>query len=136
MGGSSKPGTNSLTPSASASALSTASASIFASVDARFNSSSSFRCCWAACCVFTSFWSTIITVQNSGSGSPSGVKVIDRLPDGFEYVSDDAPATGDTYDPATGLWFVDEILAGTSETLTITARLRETGETSTSLTQK
>ncbi|WP_415145161.1 GEVED domain-containing protein [Limimaricola cinnabarinus] len=71
----------------------------------------------------------IITVQNSGGGSPSGVKVIDRLPDGFEYVSDDAPATGDTYDPATGLWFVDEILAGSSETLTITARLLDTGET-------
>lgn len=71
----------------------------------------------------------IITVENSGGGSPSGVKVIERLPEGFEYVSDDAPATGDTYDPATGLWFVDEILAGQSESLTVTARLLATGET-------
>lgn len=62
----------------------------------------------------------IITISNAGSGSPSSVKVIDRIPSGFAYVSDDAPATGDTYDPNTGLWFVDEILAGTSETLTIT----------------
>ena len=71
----------------------------------------------------------IITVENSGNGSPSGVKVIERLPEGFEYVSDDAPATGDTYDPATGLWFVDEILAGQSESLTVTARLLATGDT-------
>ncbi len=71
----------------------------------------------------------VITVENIGPGSPSGVKVIDRIPDGYEYVSDSAPNTGDTYDPATGLWFVDEILAGTSETLTVTVRMRDTGET-------
>ncbi|SOH94580.1 conserved repeat domain-containing protein [Monaibacterium marinum] len=62
----------------------------------------------------------IISISNAGSGSPSSVKVIDRLPSGFAYVSDNAPATGDTYDPDTGLWFVDEILAGATETLIIT----------------
>ncbi|MEQ3624206.1 MAG: GEVED domain-containing protein [Marinobacter sp.] len=71
----------------------------------------------------------IITIDNSGSGSPSGVKVIDRIPAGYDYVSDDAPATGDTYDPDTGLWFVDEILAGTSETLVVTVRMRDSGAT-------
>lgn len=70
----------------------------------------------------------IVTVSNSGPGSPSGVKVIDLIPSGFEYVSDDSPATGDTYDPDTGLWFVDEILGGTSETLTITTTVRGSGE--------
>ena len=69
----------------------------------------------------------IVTVTNSGSGSPAGVKVIDRIPSGFAYLSDDAPATGDTYDPDTGLWFVDEILAGTSETLTITTTVLASG---------
>ncbi|MGR3570242.1 DUF7507 domain-containing protein [Brevirhabdus sp.] len=69
----------------------------------------------------------IITVTNAGPGSPSGVKVIDQIPKGFTYLSDDAPAAGDSYDPATGLWFVDEILAGTSETLVITTRVNAAG---------
>ena len=70
----------------------------------------------------------IITVSNTSGGSPSGVKVIDLIPSGFAYVSDDAPATGDTYDPSTGLWFVDEILSGTSETLTITTTVLGSGD--------
>ncbi|MCP1170315.1 DUF7507 domain-containing protein [Limimaricola litoreus] len=71
----------------------------------------------------------IVTVENAGAGSPSGVKVIARIPDGYDYVSDSAPATGDSYDPETGLWFVDEIIGATSERLTVTLRMRETGET-------
>ncbi len=70
----------------------------------------------------------VISVLNSGPGSPSGVKVIEKLPSGFTYLSDDAPATGDFYDPDTGLWFVDEILPGTTETLTIRARVEPTGD--------
>ena len=69
----------------------------------------------------------VITVNNSGPGSPSNVTVIEKLPSGFQYLTDDAPATGDYYDPDTGVWFVDEILPGTSETLTIRARVEETG---------
>ncbi len=69
----------------------------------------------------------VITVRNDGSGSPSNVKVIEHLPDGFTYISDSAPATGDFYDRATGLWFVDEILSGASETLTIRARALGSG---------
>lgn len=70
----------------------------------------------------------IITISNVNGGSPSGVKVIDLIPSGFAYLSDDAPATGDTYDPATGLWFVDEILSGVSETLTITTTVLGSGD--------
>ena len=70
----------------------------------------------------------VISVNNSGPGSPSGVKVIEKLPSGFEYISDDAPATGDYYIPDTGVWFVDEILPGTTETLTVRARVLETGD--------
>ncbi len=69
----------------------------------------------------------VITVNNAGPGSPSGVTVIEKLPSGFQYVSDDAPATGDYYDPATGLWFVDEILPGAIETLRITVRMLSSG---------
>ncbi len=70
----------------------------------------------------------IITITNVSGGSPSGVKVIDLIPSGFSYVSDSAPSTGDTYDPGTGLWFVDEILSGASETLIITTTVRDSGE--------
>ncbi|GGA05689.1 DUF11 domain-containing protein [Neptunicoccus cionae] len=69
----------------------------------------------------------VISVNNSGPGSPSNVTVIEKLPDGFEYLSDDAPATGDYFDPSTGVWFVDEILSGAVETLTIQVRVLETG---------
>lgn len=69
----------------------------------------------------------VISVNNAGPGSPSGVTVIDKLPSGFQYVSDDAPATGDYYDPANGVWFVDEILPGAVEELRITARVLDTG---------
>ncbi|KKK92442.1 hypothetical protein LCGC14_2702890, partial [marine sediment metagenome] len=65
----------------------------------------------------------VISVTNDGPGSPSGVKVIEKIPSGFEYVSDTAPATGDFFDPDTGLWFVDEILSQATETLTIRVRV-------------
>lgn len=70
----------------------------------------------------------VITITNDGSGSPSGVKVLELIPSGFEYLSDDAPETGDTYDPGTGVWFVDEILVGATETLTIRTRVLGSGD--------
>ncbi|PJJ86647.1 putative repeat protein (TIGR01451 family) [Brevirhabdus pacifica] len=69
----------------------------------------------------------VVSVSNSGPGSPSNVRVIEQLPDGFAYISDSAPATGDFYDRSTGLWFVDEILSGQTETLTIRARALGSG---------
>ncbi|MHC0054849.1 GEVED domain-containing protein [Actibacterium sp. D379-3] len=70
----------------------------------------------------------VITVTNAGPGSPAGVRVMERLPSGFQYISDDAPATGDTYDPDTGIWVVDEILSGASETLTIRTSVLGAGD--------
>jgi uncharacterized repeat protein (TIGR01451 family) len=69
----------------------------------------------------------VVEVTNDGPGSPSNVRVIEKIPTGFAYVSDDAPATGDFYDPETGLWFVDEILSGATERLTVRVRVLETG---------
>jgi len=63
-----------------------------------------------------------ISIQNNGNGSPSGVRVLDVIPNGFEYISDDAPAMGDIYDVGLGVWFVDEILVNATETLNITTR--------------
>ena len=70
----------------------------------------------------------VISINNSGPGSPSGVKVIEKLPSGYAYINDDAPATGDFYNSADGVWFVDEILPNTTETLRITARVLEGGD--------
>ncbi len=61
-----------------------------------------------------------ISVTNKGNGSPANVMVSDIIPDGFTYVSDDAPAVGDYYNPSNGNWFVDEILPNATETLNIT----------------
>ncbi len=69
----------------------------------------------------------VVEINNAGPGSPSGVRVIERVPDGFDYISDTAPATGDFYDPDSGLWFVDEILSGATETITIRVRMRDSG---------
>uniref|UniRef100_UPI003565340A DUF11 domain-containing protein n=1 Tax=Puniceibacterium confluentis TaxID=1958944 RepID=UPI003565340A len=70
----------------------------------------------------------VVTVSNAGPGSPSGVTVIEKIPSGFTYISDDAPATGDFYDPGTGVWFVDEILSGATETLTLRVRVEAGGD--------
>ena len=68
-----------------------------------------------------------ISVTNNGTGSPSGVKVLDLIPSGFSYVSDDAPPIGDIYDAGLGIWFVDEILVDATETLNITTIARAGG---------
>ncbi|MEQ3626534.1 MAG: GEVED domain-containing protein [Celeribacter sp.] len=69
----------------------------------------------------------VVEIRNDGPGSPSGVRVIERIPDGFDYISDTAPPSGDFYNPDTGLWFVDEILSGATETITIRVRMRDSG---------
>ena len=74
----------------------------------------------------TVIWS--ISVTNRGNGSPANVMVSDLIPSGFTYVSDSAPSVGDYYDPINGNWFVDEILVGATETLTIVTTANEGGE--------
>lgn len=69
-----------------------------------------------------------ISVTNRGNGSPANVMVSDLIPSGFTYVSDDAPAVGDYYDPGNGNWFVDEILVGATETLTIVTTANAGGQ--------
>ncbi len=59
-----------------------------------------------------------ITVTNNGPSDTQNVSVLDQLPAGYIYVSDDG--FGD-YDTASGVWTVGDLVDGASSTLTITA---------------
>lgn len=74
----------------------------------------------------------VISVSNAGPASPAGVKVSELIPDGYNYVSDDAAANGDTYDVGTGLWELGQVLAGETETLIIRVTMGDTGNTTNS----
>src|SRR5262249_23123213 len=45
-----------------------------------------------------------LTVTNHGPNPAQGVSVQDLLPNGYQFVSDDAAVNGGTYSPGTGLW--------------------------------
>lgn len=70
----------------------------------------------------------VLTVENSGPGAVSDVRVRDLIPNGFTYVSDDASTQGDTYDPSTGIWEVGDVANGGTEILTIRVTMNATGE--------
>lgn len=70
----------------------------------------------------------VLTVTNDGPGTASGVTVIDRLPSGYSYVSDDAAANGDSYDAGTGLWTLGDLANGAVATLTLRVTMNATGE--------
>ncbi|MFQ5570132.1 MAG: T9SS type A sorting domain-containing protein [Rhodothermales bacterium] len=60
-----------------------------------------------------------ITVQNGGPQSTANVEATDHLPDCLDFVS--ATASQGSYDPATGVWTIDNLAVGQSVTLQITA---------------
>ncbi|MFT6527188.1 MAG: putative repeat protein (TIGR01451 family) [Celeribacter sp.] len=70
----------------------------------------------------------VLTVTNDGPGTASGVTVIDRLPSGYSYVSDDAAANGDSYDAGIGLWTLGDLANGAVATLTLRVTMNATGE--------
>lgn len=70
----------------------------------------------------------VLSVTNDGNGIASNVRVSDIIPSGFTYVSDDAPPAGDTYDFALGIWLVNDILVGATETLRITTQANGSGD--------
>src|SRR5262249_25501204 len=51
-----------------------------------------------------------LTVTNSGPNPAQGVSVQDLLPNGYQFVSDDAAVNGGTYSPGTGLWTLGKTL--------------------------
>ena len=59
-----------------------------------------------------------ITVSNAGADTATNVEVIDQLPSGYTYQSDDAAGN---YNPATGVWTTGSVTTALDEVLNITA---------------
>lgn len=70
----------------------------------------------------------VLTVTNDGPSNATGVQVIDLIPAGFTYVSDDATSLGDTYDSGTGVWDIGALANGASTAMTIRVTMNATGE--------
>ena len=66
-----------------------------------------------------------ITLDNKGPSNGTGVAVTDVLPSGYDYVS--SSTSIGTYNEFTGVWNVGTIINGSTETLTITAKVLSTG---------
>ncbi|MDC6366114.1 MULTISPECIES: gliding motility-associated C-terminal domain-containing protein [Flavobacteriaceae] len=65
-----------------------------------------------------------LTLTNEGSSDATGVVVLDELPTGYTYVSDDS---GGSYNPANGAWNVGTLLNGNNMVLNIAAQVNPTG---------
>ncbi|MDO7171058.1 LamG-like jellyroll fold domain-containing protein [Mariniflexile sp. AS56] len=62
---------------------------------------------------------TIQIINNSTTTTAYSSSVLDVLPEGVTYVSDDSVLSSTTYDATTGIWDSGDITNGTSKTLTI-----------------
>jgi len=62
-----------------------------------------------------------VSVTNQGLAVATGVAMMDQLPAGLTYVSDDAASTGTFYDSGSGVWTVGTVLAGQKVSLNLTA---------------
>lgn len=67
-----------------------------------------------------------VTVTNDGPDGTADTVVRDELPPGLDFVSDDAAATGTTYEPLGGVWSVGALADRESKTLRITASAQNT----------
>ncbi|OXA98731.1 hypothetical protein B0A75_13785 [Flavobacterium oncorhynchi] len=66
-----------------------------------------------------------IIVTNNGPNDTTGVQVTDKLPSGYTY--DSFTVSTGTYDPATGVWIIGNLVNGKFETLQVTAIVNPTG---------
>lgn len=67
-----------------------------------------------------------IVVENIGSYDATGVVVEDILQSGYTYIS--STTTNGVFTPSTGIWNIGNLTAGSSDTLTITAQVLQSGE--------
>ena len=66
-----------------------------------------------------------LTVANEGPSEATGIQVLDLLPSGFTYVSDDG---GGAYVSGNGIWSIASLANGNSAILNITASVNTTGD--------
>jgi uncharacterized repeat protein (TIGR01451 family) len=66
-----------------------------------------------------------VTVVNNGPDNATNVEVTYLLPDGLEFVSDNA--TQGNYTASNGIWTIGSLPSGDTETITVTARVLATG---------
>ena len=65
-----------------------------------------------------------ITASNNGPQTANGVTIIDLLPKGFQWVSDDSNGA---YNKDNGIWNVGDVSNGTTKTLNIIVKITGTG---------
>ncbi|MEA9412771.1 PKD domain-containing protein [Flavobacterium sp. PL02] len=75
--------------------------------------------------VFDSTVTFEITVSNSGPQTATGVKVIDLLPSGYQYIT--YSSTVGQYLNTTGIWDIGSVSSGTSASLFVTVKVNTTG---------
>ncbi len=73
-----------------------------------------------------------ISVKNNGPNDATRVSLIDQLPAGVTYVSDD---TGGRYNAGSGIWFIGNLANGASEKINIVARV-DNGTAGSTITNK
>ncbi|WP_431241343.1 PKD domain-containing protein [Flavobacterium sp. P21] len=61
-----------------------------------------------------------IAVTNSGPNNGTGIRVLDHLPPGYTYISDNSAGK---YNPSTGIWNIGNLNNGNSISLQITAKV-------------
>lgn len=66
-----------------------------------------------------------LTVTNDGPSGATSVEVLDLLPSGYNYVSDDG---GGAYDEVTGIWNVGSVASGDSTSLSILCNVNASGD--------
>ncbi|WP_108245300.1 T9SS type B sorting domain-containing protein [Muricauda brasiliensis] len=66
-----------------------------------------------------------LTVANDGPSGATSVEVLDLLPSGYTYVSDDG---GGAYDEVTGVWNVGSVASGDSTSLSILCNVNASGD--------
>jgi uncharacterized repeat protein (TIGR01451 family)/gliding motility-associated-like protein len=68
----------------------------------------------------------LITASNAGPGNAANVNVRDKLPDGYTFVSANAP-TGTNYNADSGIWTIGNLANNASLTLALTVKVNATG---------
>ena len=65
-----------------------------------------------------------LTLTNDGPSDATGVSVLDELPTGYSYISDDS---GGNYNPLNGIWTIGSLASGDSAVLNILVRVNPSG---------